>query len=58
MRRQSFAVEVAGAEFVPVDLRHGRNKTLEQRTLLDISKLKHGDGQTGTHGDIFGEVEG
>src|SRR5882724_4167422 len=52
-----FAVEVAGAEFVPVDLRHGRNETLEQG-LFGHFQTEHGDGQTGTHGDIFGEVEG
>src|SRR6266436_4039091 len=52
-----FAGEMAGAEFVGVDLGYGGDEALEER-LLGHFEAEDGDGLAGADGDVFGEVEG
>src|SRR5712671_4709128 len=52
-----FAGEMAGAEFVGVDLRDRGNETLEER-LLGHFEAENGDGLAGADADVLGEVEG
>src|SRR6266852_1849880 len=52
-----FAGEMAGAEFVGVDLGDGGDEALEER-LLGHFEAEHGDGLAGANSDVFGEVEG
>src|SRR6266481_3253154 len=52
-----FAGEMAGAEFVGVDLRDGGDQALEEG-LLGHFEAEDGDGLAGADGDVFGEAEG
>src|SRR5712675_2666159 len=52
-----FAGEMAGAEFVGVDLGYGGDEALEER-LLGHFEAEDGDGLAAADADVFGEVEG
>ena len=50
-----FAAEMAGTEFVGVDLGDGSDEALEER-LLGHFEAENGDGLAGADADIFGEI--
>src|SRR4029077_5095994 len=52
-----FAGEMAGAEFVGVDLGYGGDEALEEG-LLGHFEAEDGDGLAGANGDVLGEVKG